>query len=75
MPANGNQPIAIIQIVMHATPEGVPAINATFQGPDRNVFNMMMQRDIQDVVPMLIEKERNKSVVMPTPEATLALGR
>lgn len=71
-----SQPLAVIQIVMHATPEGVPVINATYQGPDRNVFNMMMARAQQDIPPVLIEKEKSKaSVVMPTPEATLAMGR
>ena len=75
MPANGTQPVAVIQITMHIGADGLPVINATFQGPDRNCFNMMMARAQQDVVPLLIEKEKAKSVVMPTAEATLALGR
>lgn len=76
MAVNGVQPVAIVQIVMHINPDGSPNVVATYQGPNRDVFNMMMARAQQDVVPMLIEKEKQQSkVVAPTAEATLALGR
>lgn len=76
MKSNGQQqPVAIIQIAMQIGPDGLPIINATYQGPDRNAFNMMIERARQDIIPVLIEKEKQKSVVMPTAEATLALGR
>jgi hypothetical protein len=77
MATNGQPPVAVVQIIMHFTPEGAPDIRATYQGPGRDVFNMMMARAQQDIVPVLTEKEKEmkKSVVAPTPQATLALGR
>lgn len=74
MPVPAGNPVAIIQIVMHAGPEGLPIINATFQGPNRDIFNMMMARAQQDVPPLLIEKEKQK-VVAPEPGEVLALGK
>lgn len=74
MPVNAQAPVAVVKITMSPGPNGLPNIETQYSGPNRDVFNMMIARAQQDMIPLLIEKEKQK-VVLPDPEMALALGK
>ena len=61
MAPNGAQPVAIVQITLDQHGK----IGCTYQGPGRDVFNMMLARASQDMLPKFLEQEENKVVEAP----------
>ena len=66
-PTQPTQPVAVLQVVMH--PNG--DIRTTFTGPDRNVFNMLLARAEQDMIPLMMKREAEaaQAIEVASPEA------
>ena len=65
---NGQAPQVVAQIQIVMLDNG--AISCQFSGSNRDMFNMMMARASQDMIPILQEKEKQK-VVLPGPVAMM----